>query len=54
MSDQLAKTGSTLGAITIGGTVIYGWGLLIGAAACIVLLGLAIRFGFRRGRRAGQ
>lgn len=55
MSDnaRLASTG-TLGAITIGGTLITGWWLL-GAAAGLVIIGaLAIRFGFRRGKNAGQ
>lgn len=56
MSDnaQLAKTGSAAGAIIVGGTVITGW-WLVGIAAGIVLAGaLAIRFGFRPGKNAGQ
>lgn len=56
MSDnaQLAKTGSAAGAIVIGSTIITGWWLL-GIAAGIVLIGaLAVRFGFRRGKGAGQ
>lgn len=56
MSDnaQLAKTGSAAGAIVIGSTIITGWWLL-GIAAGIVLIGaLCIRFGFRRGKGAGQ
>jgi hypothetical protein len=51
---QLAKTGSAAGAIVIGSTIITGWWLL-GIAAGIVLIGaLAVRFGFRRGKGAGQ
>jgi hypothetical protein len=53
VSDQLARTG-TAGALVIGTTVITGWWLL-GIAAGIVLIGaLAIRFGFRPGKNAGQ
>jgi hypothetical protein len=51
---QLARTGSAAGAIVIGSTVITGWWLL-GIAASAVLVGaLCIRFGFRRGKNAGQ
>ena len=56
MSDnaQLARTGSAAGAIVIGTTVITGW-YLLGIAAGIVIVGaLCVRFGFRRGRGAGQ
>lgn len=56
MSDntQLAKTGAVGGAVVIGSTVITGWWLL-GIAAGIVLIGaLCVRFGFRRGKEAGQ
>jgi hypothetical protein len=54
MSDhaRLAQTGA--GALVIGTTVITGW-YLLGAAISIVAIGaLCIRFGFRRGRGAGQ
>jgi hypothetical protein len=51
---QLAKTGTAAGAIVIGTTVITGWWLL-GIAASTVLIGaLCVRFGFRRGKSAGQ
>jgi hypothetical protein len=55
MSDhaQLARTGLG-GAIVIGGTVYTGWWLLGAAAALIAIGAIAIRFGFRRGRTAGQ
>jgi hypothetical protein len=50
---QLARTG-TAGALVIGTTVITGW-WLIGVAVGIVAIGaLCIRFGFRRGRTAGE
>lgn len=55
MSDhaQLARTGVG-GAIVIGGTIVTGWWIL-GIAVSIIAIGaLAIRFGFRRGRTAGQ
>ncbi|MFF0138019.1 hypothetical protein ACFYRN_16480 [Streptomyces sp. NPDC005227] len=55
MSDHahLARTG-VAGAIVIGGAVITGWQLL-GVAAGVILVGaVLIRFGFRRGRNAGQ
>ena len=56
MSDnaQLAKTGSAAGAIVIGTTVITGWWLLGIAAGIVVVGALCIRFGFRRGKSAGQ
>lgn len=56
MSDnaQLARTGSAAGAIVIGTTVVTGWWLLAIAAGIITLGALAIRFGFRAGRKAGQ
>ncbi|MER7874851.1 hypothetical protein ABTY63_15010 [Streptomyces solisilvae] len=56
MSDnaQLARTGSAAGAIVIGTTVVTGWWLLAVAAGIIVIGALAIRFGFRTGRKAGQ
>ncbi|MFI8300011.1 hypothetical protein ACIGCZ_29205 [Streptomyces nigra] len=55
MSDnaQLARTG-TLGAVAIGGTLITGWYLLAAAAGVVVAGALLIRFGFRRGKSAGQ
>lgn len=55
MSDhaQLARTG-TAGALVIGGTVITGWWLLGAALALVAVGAIAIRFGFRRGRTAGQ
>jgi acyl dehydratase len=56
MSDnaQLARTGSAAGAIVIGTTVITGWWLLAIALGLITAGALTIRFGFRRGRNAGQ
>ncbi|MCG0284424.1 hypothetical protein [Streptomyces sp. PSAA01] len=56
MSDnaQLARTGSAAGAIVVGSTVITGWWLLAVAVGIIAAGALAIRFGFRRGRQAGQ
>ncbi|MET7935021.1 hypothetical protein [Streptomyces sp. NPDC005322] len=56
MSDnaQLARTGSAAGAIVVGTTVITGWWLLAIAAGIIAIGALAIRFGFRNGRQAGQ
>ncbi|MEE4598696.1 hypothetical protein V2J94_43900 [Streptomyces sp. DSM 41524] len=56
MSDnaQLARTGSAAGAIVVGTTVITGWWLLSVAAGLIAAGALTIRFGFRRGRQAGQ
>ncbi|WP_158761587.1 hypothetical protein [Streptomyces sp. NRRL S-146] len=55
MSDnaQLARTG-TAGALVIGTTVVTGWWLLVGAAAVVVAGALLLRFGFRRGKNAGQ
>ena len=54
MSDhaRLAQTGA--GALVIGGTIITGWYLLAIAAAIVAVGALMIRFGFRRGRGAGQ
>jgi site-specific recombinase len=50
---QLARTGLG-GAIIIGGTVVTGWWIL-GIAVVLVVIGAAgVRFGFRRGRTAGQ
>jgi acyl dehydratase len=56
MSDhaQLARTGTAAGVIVVGGTAITGWWLLAIAFAIIGLGAVAIRFGFRRGRTAGQ
>lgn len=55
MSDnaQLARTG-TAGALVIGATVITGWYLLAAALAVVAVGALAIRVGFRRGRKAGE
>lgn len=50
---QLARTG-TAGALVIGTTVVTGWWLLAGAAAVVVVGALVLRFGFRRGKNAGQ
>lgn len=56
MSDnaQLAKTGSAAGAIVVGGAVITGWYLLAIAVGIVAVGALAVRFGFRRGKGAGQ
>ena len=56
MSDnsQLARTGTAAGAIVVGGAVITGWWLLAIAAAICVVGVLAVRFGFRRGKTAGE
>jgi hypothetical protein len=51
---QLAKTGTAAGAIVIGGAVITGWYLLAIAAGVVLVGALCIRFGFRRGKGAGQ
>ncbi|MFD6417749.1 hypothetical protein [Streptomyces sp. NPDC060194] len=53
---QLAATGSGLGAIAIGGGIMLDAGIAIVATAVVLVVGgmLAIRFGFRRGRSAGQ
>jgi hypothetical protein len=51
---QLARTGSAAGAIVIGTTVITGWWLLGIAAGLVTVGALAVRFGFRRGKSAGQ
>ncbi|MBL3669076.1 peptidase [Streptomyces sp. M2CJ-2] len=55
MSDNahLARTG-TAGALAIGGAVVTGWWLLAIAAGIVVIGALAIRFGYRRGKNAGQ
>lgn len=55
MSDhaRLASTGIG-GALAIGGAVITGWWLLAAAAGIVAVGALAIRFGFRRGKNAGQ
>ncbi|MFD4968932.1 hypothetical protein [Streptomyces sp. NPDC058424] len=54
MSDhgKLASTGA--GALVIGTTVITGWYLLAIAAGLVAIGALCIRFGFRRGKNAGQ
>ena len=56
MSDhaQLAKTGTAAGAIVIGTTVITGWWILAISVGIIAVGAIVIRFGFRRGRTAGQ
>jgi hypothetical protein len=51
---QLAKTGTAAGAIVVGGAVITGWYLLAIAAGIVTVGALAVRFGFRRGKNAGQ
>lgn len=55
MSDnaQLARTG-TAGALAIGATVITGWYLLAAALGIVILGAVCVRFGFRRGKGAGQ
>jgi hypothetical protein len=55
MSDhnQLARTG-TGAALVIGGTAITGFWLLAVAFGLVAVGAIAIRFGFRRGRSAGQ
>lgn len=50
---QLARTG-TAGALVIGTTVVTGWWLLAAAAVVVVAGALVLRFGFRRGKNAGQ
>jgi hypothetical protein len=50
---QLARTG-TAGALVVGGAVITGWWLLAIAAGIVAIGALTIRFGFRRGKNAGQ
>ncbi|WAZ20220.1 hypothetical protein STRCI_001321 [Streptomyces cinnabarinus] len=53
MSDQLARTG-TAGSLVIGGVALTGY-YLVALAAAIVLVGaLAVRVGFRSGRKAGE
>ncbi|MFD7793578.1 hypothetical protein [Streptomyces sp. NPDC059759] len=55
MSDnQLARTGTAAGTIVVGGAVITGWWLLAIAAGLVTIGVLVIRFGFRRGKSAGQ
>lgn len=57
MSDnsQLARTGAGLGGtVIIGGAAFTGWELLLAAAALMVLIGVGVRLGFRRGRTAGE
>lgn len=56
MSDhaQLARTGTAAGVIVVGTTVITGWWLLAISAGIIAVGAILIRFGFRRGRTAGQ
>lgn len=56
MSDnaQLAHTGTAAGAIVVGGAVITGWWFLAIAAGIVVAGALIVRFGFRRGKGAGQ
>lgn len=56
MSDnaQLARTGTGLGAVVIGGTVVTGWWLLGAAVAVIAVGAILIRVGFRPGRGTGQ
>jgi hypothetical protein len=49
---KLASTGA--GAIVIGTTVITGWWLLAIAVTVVAIGALAIRFGFRRDKAAGQ
>jgi hypothetical protein len=51
---QLAKTGTAAGAIVVGGAVITGWYLLAIAVGIVAVGALAVRFGFRRGKNAGQ
>lgn len=52
--NTLARTGSALGAVVIGGTVITGW-WIVGLALLLVVLGaVAVRWGFRRDRTAGE
>jgi hypothetical protein len=51
---QLAKTGTAAGTIVIGGAIITGWYLLAIAAGIVLIGALVVRFGFRRGRGAGQ
>lgn len=56
MSDhnQLARTGTTAGAIVIGGTALTGGWLLAAAVGVVALGALFIRLSFRRTRGAGQ
>lgn len=52
--DTLARTGTGVGAIVIGTTVITGWWLLLAAVLLVVLGALAIRIAFRPGRSVGD
>ncbi|MGW5123266.1 hypothetical protein ACWEQ7_04225 [Streptomyces sp. NPDC004069] len=54
MSDhgKLASTGA--GALVIGATVITGWWILAIAFTAVAIGAVCIRFGFRRGKNAGQ
>lgn len=56
MSDnaQLARTGTAAGAIVVGGAVITGWYLLAIAVGIVLVGAVCVRFGFRRGKSAGQ
>lgn len=51
---SLARTGSGLGAVVIGGTVITGW-WIAGIALGVVIVGaVLVRWSFRSGRTAGE
>lgn len=54
MSDnaKLAQTGA--GALVIGTTVITGWWILAIAFTAVAIGAICIRYGFRRGKNAGQ
>ncbi|MFJ8345069.1 hypothetical protein ACIQ9J_01570 [Streptomyces sp. NPDC094153] len=54
MSDhgKLAQTGA--GALVIGTTIITGWYILAIALGLVAIGAICIRFGFRRGKNAGQ
>lgn len=52
--NTLARTGSALGAVVIGGTVITGWWIVGAAAVAVIALGVGVRLGFRRNRTAGE
>lgn len=56
MSDhaQLARTGTAGGVVVIGGTALAGWELLLFALAIVALGVVAVRVGFRHGRKAHQ
>ncbi|MFG2679206.1 hypothetical protein [Streptomyces sp. NPDC048392] len=55
MSDhaRLASTGIG-GALAVGGAIVTGWWLLAAAAGIVIVGACLIRFGFRRGKNAGQ